>query len=194
MDILIIGNGGREHALAWKIKQSPKVRNIFVAPGNAGTAQIAQNILASTTQEIITWLKNNPIDLVIVGPDSYLADGIVDELEHLGIVAFGPTKASAEIEWSKVFAKQFMIEEGIPTASHEVFSDVEIAKAYTRTQKFPLVIKASGLALGKGVVIAQNLTEASEALDETMSQKVFGNAGNEVVIEEYLEGNRGTVY
>ena len=111
MDVLITGGGGREHALAWKIKQSPKVKNVFVAPGNAGTALIAQNVPATTTEEIITWLKNNAVDLVIVGPDSHLADGIVDKLEKLGIAVFGPTKAAAEIEWSKSFAKKFMKDE-----------------------------------------------------------------------------------
>ncbi len=188
MNVLIVGNGGREHALAWKLKQSPKVKNIFVAPGNAGTAKIAQNINAQTTAEILDWVKNNPIDLVIIGPDNYLAEGIVDELQKLKVPAFGPTKVAAEIEWSKVFAKQLMREEGIPTANYEVFTNIEEAKTYVSNQTLPVVIKANGLALGKGVIIVYTLIEAEQALEQIMGNRVFGEAGNEVVIEEYLEG------
>lgn len=194
MDILIIGNGGREHALAWKLKQSSKIKNIFVAPGNAGTSAIAQNIPVSKTEEIIEWIKKNHIDLVIIGPDSYLAEGMVDKLKDLGIAVFGPTKMAAEIEWSKAFAKQFMKEEGIPTAMYEVFDDLEKAKSYIGTQSFPLVIKASGLALGKGVIIADSLKEAEDALGKIMHDKVFGEAGNKVVIEEYLIGKEISVH
>lgn len=194
MDVLIIGSGGREHALAWKLKQSSKVKNIFVAPGNAGTAQVAQNISASKTQEIIEWLKSNPVDLVIIGPDDHLAEGIVDELESLGIAVFGPTQAAAEIEWSKAFAKQFMKEENIPTARYEIFGNIEKAKEYLRAQSFPIVIKASGLALGKGVIIAASLKEAEVALDGIMSDKVFGTAGNEVVIEEHMQGKEISIH
>lgn len=194
MDILITGSGGREHALAWKLKRSAKVSKIFVAPGNAGTAQVAENISASKTEEIIEWIKNNPIDLVIVGPDDHLAEGIVDKLEKLGIAVFGPTQAAAEIEWSKSFAKQFMKEEGIPTASCEIFNNIEQAKLYIKKQSYPLVIKASGLALGKGVIIATSLEEAESALNEIMKGKIFGKAGSEVVIEEYLEGKEISVH
>jgi phosphoribosylamine--glycine ligase len=194
MDILITGSGGREHALAWKLEQSPKVKNVFVAPGNAGTALIAQNVLATTADEIITWLKNNAVDLVIVGPDSHLAEGLVDILQDRGIAVFGPTKAAAEIEWSKSFAKQFMKEEGIPTAAYGVFSDIEKAKSYVSTQQFPIVIKASGLAFGKGVVIAGSMPEAEVALEEMMGDKIFGESGNEVVIEEFLEGQEISVH
>ena len=144
MKILVVGSGGREHALVWKLKQSPTVRDIFVAPGNAGTAQLATNLLLSTTNEIVDWLKKNRADLVVVGPDNYLEEGIVDKIKELGIPVFGPTKAAAEIEWSKSFAKQFMKEEGIPTASFHVFSDYKKASEYIKTQKFPLVIKANG--------------------------------------------------
>lgn len=194
MDILITGSGGREHALAWKLKQSPKVKNVFVAPGNAGTALIAQNVPATTTEEIITWLKNNAVELVIVGPDSHLADGIVDKLEKLGIAVFGPTKAAAEIEWSKAFAKKFMKDEGIPTAAYEIFNDIEKAKTYLEAKTFPLVIKASGLAFGKGVVIAGSRLEAEAALDEMMGSKIFGEAGSEVVIEEFLQGKEISIH
>lgn len=194
MNILIVGSGGREHALAWKLKQSPKIEHIFVAPGNAGTSQIAENINISKTEDIVAWIRNNPVDLVVVGPDEYLAEGLVDELEALNIRVFGPTKTAAEIEWSKSFAKQFMKDEGIPTAAYEIFSDLEKARAYIQTQSFPLVIKASGLALGKGVIIAQSIEEAETALEEIMKDKVFGSAGNEVVIEEYLQGKEISVH
>lgn len=188
MNILIIGSGGREHALAWKLKQSPKVKNIFIAPGNAGTSAISKNILLSKTNEIIDWIKGNPTDLVVVGPDYYLAEGIVDKLQKMKIKVFGPTKLASEIEWSKSFAKQFMKEECIPTAEFEIFSDIEKAKYYVRNHSFPLVIKASGLALGKGVIIVNNVAEADLTLKEIIQDKVFGEAGNEVVIEEYLKG------
>ena len=194
MDILIIGSGGREHSLVWKLRQSLKVKNIFVAPGNAGTSQIAQNIDISKTEEIIEWVRQNPIDLVIVGPDNYLADGIIDRFEQLDIKVFGPTKAAAEIEWSKAFAKQFMKEEGIPTANYEIFDDIKKAKAYAKIQTFPLVIKASGLALGKGVTIVNSPKEAEDVLQKVMNDKIFGDAGNKVVIEEYLEGREISVH
>lgn len=188
LNILIIGNGGREHALAWKLKQSPKVKNIFVAPGNGGTSLIAKNLSLITTKEIIDWIKENPVDLAIVGPDNYLAEGMVDELEELNVPVFGPTKAAAEIEWSKAFAKEFMKIEGIPTARYELFTDLDKARDYVKTESFPVVIKASGLALGKGVIIANNLQEAESCLDEIMKDKIFGEAGDEVIIEEYLKG------
>lgn len=188
MNILIIGGGGREHALAWKIKQSPRVKKIFVAPGNAGTEKISENIDLNTATEIVNWAKEHHIDLVVVGPDSYLAEGLVNTLQELGIKVFGPTKEAAEIEWSKVFAKEFMQKENIPTAKYKAFKDWVSAKEYIQSQKFPAVIKASGLALGKGVVIAQTLEEAEKAIEMMMSDKVFGDAGSEVVIEEYLVG------
>jgi len=194
MKILVVGSGGREHALVWKLKQSPTVRDIFVAPGNAGTAQLATNLLLSTTNEIVDWLKKNRADLVVVGPDNYLEEGIVDKIKELGIPVFGPTKAAAEIEWSKSFAKQFMKEEGIPTASFHVFSDYKKASEYIKTQKFPLVIKANGLALGKGVVVAHNLSEAEQALKKMMNEKIFGSAGTEVVIEEFLVGKEISIH
>jgi phosphoribosylamine--glycine ligase len=194
MDILIVGGGGREHALAWKLRQSRKVSNIFVAPGNAGTAKIAKNLNISRTEDIVAWLGKHRCDLVVVGPDQHLAEGIVDTLESLGIAVFGPTRMAAEIEWSKSFAKQFMHEEGIPTAGYQVFHDIEKAKLYVRKQKFPVVIKASGLALGKGVIIASTMKHAETALDEIMRDKVFGAAGNEVVIEEYMEGREISIH
>ncbi|OHA84608.1 MAG: phosphoribosylamine--glycine ligase [Candidatus Yonathbacteria bacterium RIFOXYC1_FULL_52_10] len=194
MDILIVGEGGREHALVWKLKQSPKIKKIFVAPGNAGTAQLATNLPISSTTEIIQWLKENRVGLVLVGPDNYLAEGIVDKLHKLKIPAFGPTKKASRIEWSKVFAKNFMKEAGIPTARYKTFRNLDQAKKYIRHQTFPLVIKASGLAFGKGVIIAGDIKEAEEALKDILNKKVFGDAGNEVVIEEYLEGREISVH
>ncbi len=190
MDILILGSGGREHALAWKLRQSSKVRKIFVAPGNAGTEKIAENVSLDLAdhQEIISFAKTNNVGLVVVGPDDLLAHGIVDSLQAAGVPVFGPTRAAAEIEWSKAFAKQFMQEEGIPTARFAVFSDVNEAKKYLEQQSLPIVIKASGLAFGKGVVIAETLDEGLAALDDMMSKGTFGEAGREVVIEGYLEG------
>ncbi len=188
MKILVIGSGGRENALVWKLKQSPKVAGLFAAPGNPGTKDIATNVPLNSLAEILEWLKQNPMDLVVVGPDNYLADGIVDEIQNLGIKVFGPTKLASEIEWSKSYAKELMKEEGIPTASFETFTDFDRALEYIKQNRFPTVIKASGLALGKGVIIAENLEEAEKALREIMNDKVFGEAGDEVVIEEYLTG------
>ena len=194
MDILVVGSGGREHALVWKLKQSKKVRNIFVASGNAGTSLLAKNLGFSKTNEIINWLKKNPVDLVVIGPDNYLAEGIVDKIQALGIQVFGPTKAAAEIEWSKSYAKRLMQEEGIPAARFKTFKDYAEALEYVKSQEFTLVIKADGLALGKGVVIAENMDQAEKALVDMMKKKLFGEAGNEIIIEEYLEGKEISVH
>ncbi len=194
MNILIIGSGGREHALAWKLKQSPKIAQIFVAPGNAGTAAIATNIPISDTYDILAWLKEHPVDLVVIAPDNYLAEGMADELKAMNIPAFGPTRLASEIEWSKAFAKSFMKEAGIPTARFEMFTSIDAAIAYVQGQAFPLVIKASGLALGKGVVIAENVEEAEQALDDMMVRKIFAEAGSEVVIEEFLQGKEISIH
>jgi phosphoribosylamine--glycine ligase len=194
MKILVVGGGGREHALAWKLQQSPKVEKIFIAPGNAGTALVGENIRASTTEEVLAWLHTNPVDLVVIGPERYLADGLVDKVKGLGTMVFGPTRAAAEIEWSKSYAKQLMIEEGVPTAAYKTFTKADAAKTYLTAQTFPVVIKAEGLAAGKGVVIAHNLTEAVGAIDAMLGEQVFGSAGNLVVIEEYLEGLEVSVH
>ena len=188
MKVLIVGSGGREHALTWKLKQSPKVEKIFIAPGNAGTALIGENVHVRTSDEILSWLRQNPIDFVVIGPDSFLAEGLTDSIQELKIPVFGPTKAAAEIEWSKSYAKQFMREEGIPTAKYETFDVAEDALAYVAEQSYPLVIKAGGLAAGKGVVIARHQSEAEAAIRDMMSVKVFGESGSRVVIEEYLIG------
>ncbi|MDO8575448.1 MAG: phosphoribosylamine--glycine ligase [bacterium] len=194
MNILVVGNGGREHALVWKLRQSSKVKNIFVTPGNAGTAQIAQNLDISKTEEIIDWLKINSADLVVIGPDNYLSEGIVDKIQEIGIPVFGPTKNASEIEWSKSFAKKLMLEENIPTATFQIFNDFNAANLYIRNQKLPLVIKANGLALGKGVVIAENLIQAENAIKEIMSNKIYGDAGREIIIEEYLQGKEISIH
>jgi phosphoribosylamine---glycine ligase len=188
MKVLIVGGGGREHALAWKIKQSTLVEKIFIAPGNAGTASCGENIDARTTEEIIKWLNQNEVDLVVVGPDSHLAEGLTDSVKEMGIVVFGPTKAAAEIEWSKSYAKKFMLEENIPTAKYRVFDKEEDALEYLRKQSYPLVVKADGLATGKGVVIAKTFKEAETAIEDTMSKKIHGDSSGRVVIEEYLDG------
>lgn len=190
MNVLLLGGGGREHAIAWKLIQSPKLNKLFISPGNAGTAKISQNIKLNLNdhKEIIAWCKNNRIDLVIIGPDNLLAEGIVDSLTKVGILVFGPTKTAAQIEWSKSFAKSFMKKEEIPTAKFKVFRNVDKAKKYVLKQKFPLVIKANGLALGKGVFITKNYEEAIRIVKDILENKLFGKAGNEIIIEEYLEG------
>lgn len=188
MKLLIVGSGGREHALAWKLKQSPKVTQIFIAPGNAGTALCGENIDAKTSDEILDWLKKNKVDLAVIGPDSYIAEGLTDSIQKIGISVFGPTKAASEIEWSKSYAKQFMQEENIPTARYEVFREANEALEHVLKQTYPLVIKADGLAAGKGVVIAQTVEEAERAIDDIMGRKVHGDSGSRVVIEECLEG------
>lgn len=188
--VLLIGGGGREHALAWKIAQSPRLEKLYIAPGNAGTEHIGENvrIAASDIKELIAFAKEKQIDFVVVGPDDPLALGIVDAFKAEGILIFGPTKEAAKLEWSKAHAKDFMARHNIPTAYAETFTDFEDAVAYIDKEVYPLVIKASGLALGKGVVTVQTRHEALETLRQMMVQKVFGDAGSEVVIEEYLQG------
>ncbi|MEN9604908.1 MAG: hypothetical protein RJB39_593 [Candidatus Parcubacteria bacterium] len=188
MNVLIIGSGGREHALAWKLKQSSKVTRLYIAPGNPGTDELGINVPAKSTAEIVEWLKTNKMDFVVIGPDQYLAEGIVDKVKALDIPVFGPSLAAAEIEWSKAYAKQFMFEEGIPTAESKTFVNSEEAKQYVHGRAFPLVIKADGLAAGKGVVIAQNIEEAYAAFVNMMDTKLFGESGNTVIVEDYLEG------
>ncbi|MFH1639829.1 MAG: phosphoribosylamine--glycine ligase, partial [Chloroflexota bacterium] len=190
MKILIVGGGGREHALTWKIAQSPKVTGLFVAPGNAGTAQIAQNINvgAEDIEELVRLAQEKDIGLVVVGPENPLADGIVDLLKEAGIPAFGPDKAAAQIEASKIFAKELMQKYNIPCARSAGFSSYAEAKKYIEQQKAPLVVKADGLAAGKGVTVAHSTEEALSALSNIMEAKAFGKAGDRVVVEEFLSG------
>jgi len=194
MKILIVGCKGSEHALAWKLRQSARVSKIYIAPGNAGTAALGENLPITRTAEIVDWLKVNSVDLVLTGSASYLANGLTDKIKQLKLCVFGPTKTASEIEWSKSFAKKLMQREGIPTAQFEIFSDVERAKQYVKNQRFPLVIKADGLAPGLGTIIAKNLAEAELALHNLMVKKIFGNAGTTVVIEEFLEGREISIH
>ncbi|MFA6253823.1 MAG: phosphoribosylamine--glycine ligase [Candidatus Paceibacterota bacterium] len=196
MNVLIIGSGGREHALGWKLRQSPKINNLYFSPGNGGTSSLGRNIELNNRdhRQLIAWIKENHIDLVIIGPDQYLAEGLTDILLKNGIKVFGPIKKAAEIEWSKSFAKRFMVEEGIPTAAFATFTNVKKALAYVKGQKLPIVIKADGLALGKGVIIAGNISEANTALIDMMEKGKYGAAGCSVVIEEYLEGREISIH
>lgn len=195
MKILIVGGGGREHAIAWKLAQSPVNPELFCAPGNGGIGEIATlvPIKATDIDGICAFAENNKIDLVVVAPDDPLVAGMVDALEKKGIRAFGPNAAAAQIEGSKVFAKNLMKKYGIPTASYETFSDPDEAIAYLEKGNFPTVIKAEGLALGKGVIIPQTLEEAKAAVREIMEDKMFGDAGKRIVIEEFLTGREISV-
>lgn len=196
MTVLVVGGGGREHALVWKIAQSPRVKRIICAPGNAGTAGLTVNfpVSAADLDGIVALAVREKADLVVVGPDDPLAAGLVDRLQAAGIRAFGPTAAAARFEASKSFAKDFMHRHGIPTAISEKFTDFSAAVAHVRGQKLPLVIKADGLALGKGVTIAESFAEAERALREALVDKIFGAAGDTVVIEEFLSGRECSVH
>lgn len=188
--ILIIGSGGREHAIGWKIKQSPMCGELYFAPGNAGTGKIGINvdIKATDIKKLIEYVKKEKIDLTLAIPDDPLALGIVDEFQKEGLKIFGPTKVAARLESSKAFSKNFMTRHNLPTAKFQIFSDHNEAVKYLDTQNLPIVIKASGLALGKGVIIAKTKEEALKALENILVKKVFGEAGQEVVIEEFLTG------
>ena len=190
MKILVVGGGGREHAIVWKLAQSPRVKKVYCAPGNGGISQIAECIPVKATdiEGVTAFALNNGIDMVMVAPDDPLAAGMVDALEAKGIRAFGPRKNAAVLESSKAFSKDLMKKYGIPTAKYEVFEDSEHAIEYLRHQSFPLVVKADGLALGKGVIIAQGFDQAQEAVNSIMSDKVFGKSGDKLVIEEFLYG------
>jgi phosphoribosylamine--glycine ligase len=190
LKILIIGSGGREHSIGWKLKQSPRAGDLYFAPGNAGTANIGINVSIKATEvdKLLDFAKKEKIDITLAIPDDPLALGIVDKFKAEGLRIWGPTQAAAKLEWSKAFSKDFMHAHGLPTAKFKVFTDFEDAKGYVSRQKMPIVIKASGLALGKGVVICENITEANKTLEDILVNKVLGDAGNEVVIEEFLEG------
>ncbi|WP_429058077.1 phosphoribosylamine--glycine ligase [Aeromonas jandaei] len=196
MKVLIIGNGGREHALAWKAKQSPLVTRVFVAPGNAGTAHEGsiENVAIAATDipALLAFAKEQLIGLTIVGPEAPLVKGVVDAFRAEGLAIFGPTAASAQLEGSKAFAKDFLARHAIPTAEYQNFTEVEPALAYLREKGAPIVIKADGLAAGKGVIVAMTLTEAEEAVRDMLSGNAFGDAGARVVIEEFLEGEEAS--
>jgi phosphoribosylamine---glycine ligase len=196
MKVLIIGGGGREHALAWKIKQSPRVSAVYCAPGNGGIAQVATCVPVKITEHdaLVAFAKREGIGLTVVGPDDALAAGIVDRFQSEGLRIFGPTQSAARLESSKVFAKEFMLRHGIPTAASGQFSDPAAARAFAAKMDAPIVVKASGLALGKGVIIAQSHAEADAAIREIMEERKFGDAGAEVVIEEFLEGEECSIH
>ena len=196
MNILIIGSGAREHALAWKLAQSPRASAIYTAPGNSGTAQLGQNLAYGPLdfESLAFAAKVHRIDLVVVGPEAPLAAGIVDYFQERGFPIFGPTKAAAAIEASKSFARGLMLANGVPCAKGESFTDVVAARAFVRSFKAPPVIKADGLAAGKGVTVAQTHEEALEALDDAMVRDVFGEAGKRVVVEERLVGREASVF
>ena len=190
MKILVVGSGGREHALVWKIRQSPRVDRIVCAPGNGGTGELAENvaIAADDIAGLASYAEEERVDLAVIGPEQPLADGIVNVFEARGLRVFGPTRAAAQLEASKVFAKELLDLHGIPTAHFRVFNDLEPAMEYVRAHGGPLVVKADGLAAGKGVFVCRSAGEACGALDDIMRARRFGEAGARVVIEECLEG------
>ncbi len=194
MKVLVIGSGGREHALAWKLAQSERVQNVIVAPGNAGTATEAncENALANNVEQWLALAKNEKVGMTVVGPEAPLAAGVVDAFRAEGLKIFGPTQAAAQLESSKDFAKAFMKRHGIPTAEYETFTDVSAAHAYVDAKGAPIVIKADGLAAGKGVVVAMSLAEAHAAIDMMLADNTFGAAGARVVIEEFLVGEEAS--
>jgi phosphoribosylamine--glycine ligase len=197
MKVLVIGNGGREHALVWKIAQSPQVNKIYCAPGNPGTASIAENIAISPMdfESLLRFARNNQIDLTVVGPEDPLVSGIVDLFSHEGLNIFGPDKNAAQLEGSKTFAKNLMQKYDIPTASYKSFTSAIDAKKYiTEKAIFPLVLKASGLAAGKGVLICASESEAIDGIKLIMDTRAFGEAGDSMVIEEFLEGEEVSVF
>lgn len=193
--VLVIGSGGREHAIVWKLRQSKHVNSIYCAPGNAGIAKIAKavDIKAEDIKSLADFVEKNKIDLTVVGPETPLVAGIVDEFEKRNLKIFGPTKAAAQLEGSKAFTKQFMKNNKIPTAGFEIFDKSEDAKNYVSKIKMPIVIKADGLAAGKGVIICKNNAEAFDAIDKIMIEKKFGESGNKVVIEEFLRGEEASI-
>ena len=196
MNILVLGNGGREHALAWKIAQDDQVAQVFVAPGNAGSAtenkckNVALDILDNAA--IIEFAKNNAVDMIVVGPEAPLVNGVVDACRAAGVQAWGPTKFAAQLEGSKAFAKHFLKRHNIPTAFYDVFTEVDAAKAFVEKNGAPIVIKADGLAAGKGVIVAMTNQEAFDAIDDMLAGNKFGDAGSRVVIEEFLAGEEAS--
>ncbi|MBQ0727414.1 MAG: phosphoribosylamine--glycine ligase, partial [Thalassolituus oleivorans] len=196
MQVLIIGSGGREHALAWKALQSPLVDKVFVAPGNAGTAiepgieNIGIDVMAFDALQ--AFAQDNNIGLTIVGPEAPLVGGIVDQFQAAGLKIFGPSAGAAQLEGSKAFTKDFLARQNIPTGSYQNFTEVEPALAYLREKGAPIVVKADGLAAGKGVIVAETLAQAEEAVTDMLSGNAFGDAGCRVVIEEFLAGEEAS--
>ncbi len=194
MKVLVLGSGGREHALGWKLKQSPLLTELFFTPGNPGTAELGRNVSLADNAALVEFARENAVDLVIVGPEQPLVDGIADRLAEIGVACFGPSAAAARLEGSKAFAKQVMDATGIPTAAYQAFTELEPALAYVAEQSLPIVIKADGLAGGKGVTICQTELEAQAALREALQEGRFGAAGSTVVVEEFLTGTEASVH
>ncbi len=194
--VLVIGGGGREHALAWKLAQSSRVAKVFVAPGNGGTAQVAENVDIGFTdvKGLLIFAKKNKIDLTVIGQEAASDAGVTDAFEAAGLTIFGPTKAATRIESSKVFSKDLMKRQAIPTARYEVFTEPQKALGYLKSTSFPLVIKANGLAEGKGVIICKNLIQAQVAIKNIMQRKTFGTAGASIVVEKFLEGQEISIH
>ena len=194
MNVLMIGGGGREHALAWKLAQSSHVQTVFVAPGNAGTATEPKleniSVDASDFAALASFAKENNCELTVVGPEAPLVNGIVDFFEGEGLHCFGPSAAAAQLEGSKAFTKEFLARHNIPTGAYETFTDPDAACAYIQAQGAPIVVKADGLAAGKGVIVAMSVDEAEAAVRDMLSGNAFGDAGARVVIEEFLAGER----
>ena len=195
MNILILGSGGREHALLWKLAQSPEATKLYAVPGNPGMAELAECVAGSIEDNaaVVKFAQEKKIDLVVVGPEVPLMNGVVDALRAAGIKAFGPTKAAAELEGSKSFSKNIMKKYGIPTAKYEVFTDADAARAYIEKEGAPIVIKADGLAAGKGVIVAETKEQALDAVHEIMDDAAFGKAGSRVVIEAFMEGEEASL-
>ena len=195
MKVLVIGSGGREHAIAWKLKQSRSLTALYCAPGNAGTASIAKNIPISVTEidKLLEFAESEQIDLTVVGPEAPLEAGIVNKFELKGLRIFGPTREAAQLEWSKSFAKEIMLAAKVPTAQSEVFEDLKAAQDYVKGRGVPIVIKADGLAAGKGVTVALTMDQALQALSECLADNRFGSAGARVLIEDFLSGKEASV-
>ena len=194
MKVLVIGSGGREHALAWQLARSARVSRVYVAPGNAGTAteEGVENIAITATQDLIDFVRRESVALTVVGPEAPLAEGVVDRFQAEGLKIFGPTRAAAQLESSKDFAKSFMVRHGIPTAAYATFTDAAAAHAYLERQRAPIVVKADGLAAGKGVVVAMTGQEAHAAVDMMLVEHGMGAAGARIVIEEFLQGEEAS--
>ncbi|MBL4248894.1 phosphoribosylamine--glycine ligase [Vibrio fluvialis] len=196
MRVLIIGSGGREHALGWKVAQNPAIETVFIAPGNAGTALEAKlqnvNIGVEDVAGLVAFAQDNGIELTIVGPEAPLVIGVVDAFRAAGLPIFGPTQAAAQLEGSKAFTKDFLARHNIPTAAYANFTEIEPALAYVREQGAPIVVKADGLAAGKGVIVAMTLEEAEEAIKDMLAGNAFGDAGSRVVVEEFLDGEEAS--
>jgi phosphoribosylamine--glycine ligase len=196
MRVLIIGSGGREHALGWKVAQNPAIETVFIAPGNAGTALEAKlqnvNIAVEDVAGLVAFAQDNAIELTIVGPEAPLVIGVVDAFRAAGLPIFGPTQAAAQLEGSKAFTKDFLARHNIPTAAYANFTEIEPALAYVREQGAPIVVKADGLAAGKGVIVAMTLEEAEEAIKDMLAGNAFGDAGSRVVVEEFLDGEEAS--